>query len=250
MHTICDITANATRLPPNFFGLPFGIVSTISNKHKKQFNTIHLNQTMAENTHVCLDGSTELAPRTGTSLLLKQNQRLRIIDPLGKQVSDLAAYNAADIRETLSNGRTFDYAGKIYLTTGDKLYSNRSNPLLSIVEDTVGRHDFLMTPCSSDTFRLRYPDQEPHHGCFGNLAFALERYGIEKDGIPSPFNCFMNVPVDGVTGKMRIEAPLSKAGDYVDFVAEMDLIVAITACSAPRSNDGVMKPIRYRVFDA
>jgi uncharacterized protein YcgI (DUF1989 family) len=58
----------------------------------------------------------------------------------------------------------------------------------------------------------------------------------------------MNVRVDGVTGEMSIEAPLSKAGDYIDFVAEMDLIVAVTACSAPRSNDGVMKPIRYRVF--
>jgi uncharacterized protein YcgI (DUF1989 family) len=205
---------------------------------------------MADETHLCPDGSTELAPRTGTSLLLKKHQRLRIIDPLGKQVSDIAAYNALDIRETLSNGRTFDYAGKIYLTTGDKLYSNRSNALLSIAEDTVGRHDFLMTPCSRDTFRLRYPDQEPHHGCFGNLAFALEKYGIEADGIPSPFNCFMNVTVDGTTGKMSIQAPLSKAGDYVDFVAEMDLIVAITACSAPRSNDGVMKPIRYRVFES
>lgn len=205
---------------------------------------------MSEETRLCPDGSIELAPRTGTSLILKRGQRLRIIDPRGKQVSDLAAYNATDIRETLSNGRTFDYAGKIYLTTGDKLYSNRSNPLLSIAEDSVGRHDFLMTPCSRDTFRLRYPDQEPHPGCFGNLAFALERHGIEADGIPSPFNCFMNVPVDGVTGKMSIEAPLSKAGDYVDFVAEMDLIVGITACSAPRSNDGVMKPIRYRVFDS
>jgi uncharacterized protein YcgI (DUF1989 family) len=205
---------------------------------------------MAESTHVCPDGSTELAPRTGTSLLLKKHQRLRIIDPQGKQVSDLAAYNATDVRETLSNGRTFDYAGKIYLTTGDKLYSNRSNALLTISHDTVGRHDFLMTPCSRDTFRLRYPDQEPHHGCFGNLAFVLERHGIEPDGISSPFNCFMNVPVDGATGEMRIEAPLSKAGDYVDFVAEMDLIVGITACSAPRSNDGVMKPIRYRVFDS
>ena len=205
---------------------------------------------MSEDLRTCPDGSTELAPRTGTSLLLAKGQRLRITDPLGRQVSDLAAYNAADVRETLSNGRTFDYAGKIYLTTGDKLYSNRSNPLLTIVEDTVGRHDFLMTPCSADTFRLRYPDQEPHHGCFGNLAFALERHGIGRDGIPSPFNCFMNVRVDGVTGEMSIEAPLSKAGDYVDFVAEMDLIVAVTACSAPRSNDGVMKPVRYRVFDS
>lgn len=205
---------------------------------------------MAEDYRTCEDGSIELAPRTGTSLILKKGQRLRIIDPQGKQVSDIAAYNATDIRETLSNGRTFDYAGKIYLTTGDKLYSNRSNALLSIAHDTVGKHDFLMTPCSRDTFRLRYPDQEAHHGCFGNLAFALERHGIAADSIPSPFNCFMNVPVDGETGKMSIRPPLSKAGDHVDFVAEMDLIVGITACSAPRSNDGVLKPIRYRVFDS
>lgn len=204
---------------------------------------------MAEDHQTCSDGSTELAPRTGTSFLIKKGQRLRIIDPQGKQVSDVAAYNASDIRETLSNGRTFDYAGKIYLTTGDKLYSNRSNPLLSIVQDTVGRHDFLMTPCSKDTFRLRYPDQEPHHGCFGNLAFALQRHGISEDNIPSPFNCFMNVPIDGETGKLTIKAPLTQAGDYIEFVAEIDLIIGVTACSAPRSNDGVLKPIRYRVFD-
>lgn len=205
---------------------------------------------MAEDYHTCPDGSVELAPRTGTSFPLKKNQRLRIIDPQGKQVSDILAYNAADTRETLSNGRTFDYAGKIYLTTGDKLYSNRSNALLSIAEDTVGRHDFLMTPCSSDTFRLRYPEQEPHHGCFGNLAFALQRHGIAEDSIPSPFNCFMNVPIDGETGKLEIKAPISKAGDHIDFVAEMDLIVTVTACSAPRSNDGVCKPVRYLVLDA
>lgn len=106
-----------------------------------------------------------------------------------------------------------------------------------------------MTPCSKDTFRLRYPDQEPHHGCFGNLAYALERHGIAEDNIPSPFNCFMNVPIDGETGKLTIRAPITKAGDHIDFRAEMDLIVAVTACSAPRSNDGVMKPIRYRIID-
>lgn len=205
---------------------------------------------MSENCQILPDGSTELAPRTGTSLTLTKGQTLRIIDPQGKQVSDILAYNATDTSETLSNGRTFDYAGKIYLTTGSTLYSNRSNPLLSIVQDTVGRHDFLMTPCSKDTFRLRYPEQEPHHGCFGNLAFALQKYGIAEDAIPSPFNCFMNVPIDGETGQLTIKAPLSKAGDHIDFVAEMDLIVAVTACSAPRSNDGICKPIRYRVMDA
>ena len=61
----------------------------------------------------------------------------------------------------LSAGRTIDYASRIYLTTGDPLYSNRSNVMLDIVEDEVGRHDFLLTPCSKDTFRIIYGDSRP-----------------------------------------------------------------------------------------
>lgn len=202
---------------------------------------------MAEETHLRENGIIELSPRTGTAFELKKGERLSIIDPRGKQVSDLLAFNAADTKETLSNGRTFDYADKIYLTTGDPLYSNRSNVLLRIVEDTVGRHDFLLTPCSRDTFRVIYGDRNPPPGCFGNFAYVLKRYGVEEDAIPCAFNCFMNVPVDGNTGRFMVEPPVSKAGDYIDFVAEMDLVVAITACSAPKSNGGTFKPIQYRI---
>lgn len=205
---------------------------------------------MAEQTRVLENGIVELAPRTGTSFKLGKGQRLSIIDPVGQQVADILAYNAYDTRESLSNGRSFDYAGKIYFTTGDCLYSNRSNALLRVLEDTVGRHDFLFTPCSKDTFRIKFPDQQPHHGCFGNFAHALKRYGIEEDSIPEPFNCFMNVRVDGDTGKIEVKAPTTKAGDHIDFIAEMDLVIAVTACSAARSNAGTFKPIHYRVTES
>ena len=202
---------------------------------------------MAEDIKTLENGVVELAPRTGTSLILRKGERLSIIDPHGEQVSDIAAFNATDVREKLSNGRTFDYNKKIYLTTGDVIYSNRSNAMLRIVEDTVGRHDFLFTPCSKATFRILYGDEYTRHGCFENLALALEKFGVEEDNIQSPFNCFMNVPIDGKTGRITVEPPLSKPGDHIDFVAEMDLVVAITACSAPRSNAGSFKPIQYRV---
>ncbi len=110
-------------------------------------------------------------------------------------MADLLAFSAADVREVISNGRTFDYEETIRLTTGNRLWSNRSNPMLEIVEDTVGSHDFLLTPCSEATFRHFYPDQPVHRGCFGNLAEALAPYGIEPDTIPCAFNLFMNVPV-------------------------------------------------------
>ena len=189
----------------------------------------------------------EIPPRSGTAFRLPAGQRLTVIDPRGEQVADLLAFSAADTREVLSSGRTLDYASRIYLTTGDPLYSNRSRIMLRIIADTVGRHDFLLTPCSKDTFRIIYGDTDPHRGCFGNLAAALEPYGIAEDRIPVAFNCFMNVPIDATTGELRVEPPLSKAGDHITFVAEMDLIIGLTACSALQSNNGSFKPIQFRI---
>jgi uncharacterized protein YcgI (DUF1989 family) len=189
----------------------------------------------------------EIPERSGVAFRLARGETLVVIDPRGEQVADLLAFNAHDVGEVISSGRTLDYASRIYLTTGDKVYSNRSNIMLEIVSDTVGRHDFLLTPCSADTFRLLYDDPAPHRGCFGNLAAALEPYGIAPDGIPTAFNCFMNVPVDGATGELKVLPPLSKPGDHIAFRAEIDLIIGLTACSAPDSNGGSFKPIQFRI---
>lgn len=189
----------------------------------------------------------EISPRTGAAFRLKKGQRLRVIDPQGEQVSDMLAFNAEDVQEVISSGRTLDYASKLFLSTGDPLYSNRSRIMLRIIEDTVGRHDFLLTPCSADTFRIIYGDAHPHHGCFGNLAQALAPYGIAPDQIPVAFNIFMNVQVNGETGELRVDPPKSRAGDHILFEADMDLIVALTACSALQSNNYAFKPIHYAV---
>lgn len=189
----------------------------------------------------------EIPPRSGDAFRMAKGDSLTVIDPRGRQVADLLAFNADDLDEVISSGRTLDYAETIRLTTGHKLYSNRSRVMLEIVEDQVGMHDFLLTPCSVDTFDHFYPDLPRHRGCFGNLAAALEPYGVTPDRIPVAFNCFMNVPIDGATGKLEVLPPLSKAGDYIRFVAHMDLVIGLTACSAPASNGGSFKPIEYRV---
>ncbi|RIX32138.1 DUF1989 domain-containing protein [Sphingomonas edaphi] len=194
-------------------------------------------------------GRQSIPPRSGTAFRLSAGDTLWVIDPEGVQVADLLAYNANDVREVISNGRTFDYAETIKLTTGHVLYSNRSRPMLTIVEDTVGTHDFLLTPCSKATFEHFYPGQPVHRGCFGNLAEALAPYGISEDDIPVAFNCFMNVPV-GADGAITVQPPLSKAGDFLRLRAEMDLIIGLTACSAYASNGGSFKPIDYEVEQA
>ena len=188
-----------------------------------------------------------IPPRSGTAFTLAAGQTLTVIDPLGGQVADLLAVSREDVREMISSGRSLDYAETIYLTTGHQLYSNRSRVMLEIIEDTVGRHDFLLTPCSEATFRLCYDNEPPHQGCHGNLHQALAPYGVGEDDIPVAFNCFMNVPVDGATGTFKVLPPLSKSGDHIRFKARMDLIIGLTACSAPASNGGSFKPIEYAI---
>jgi uncharacterized protein len=190
--------------------------------------------------------TTRIAPRTGTAFTMRAGQTLTVTDPMGRQVADLLAFNLHDIGEVISSGRTLDYQSRLYLTTGDTLWSNRSHPMLDIVEDTVGRHDFLLTPCSRDTFRIIYGHKEPHRGCFGNLAAALAPYGVTEDMIPVAFNCFMNVPVRP-DGSFDVLPPLSTAGDYIRFEAKMDLLIGLTACSALQSNGGSFKPIDWEV---
>jgi uncharacterized protein YcgI (DUF1989 family) len=190
---------------------------------------------------------TIIPPRTGVAFGLKKGQRLRVVDIEGEQVSDLVCYNLNNKAEYLSSGRTIDYAETIFLTKGHPFYSNRSNIMFRIVEDTVGRHDFLLTPCSADTFRIIYGHEQPHRGCLGNLAGALEEYGITADAIPVSFNIFMQVTIDGITGKVSVLPPKSKAGDYIILEIEMDLIVGLTACSAEMSNNYSFKPIGYSV---
>jgi uncharacterized protein len=121
--------------------------------------------------------------------------------------------------------------------------------MFSILEDRVGKHDFLLTPCSPETFEILYEDHEGYHpSCLENLTKNLQRFGILQDDIPTAFNVFMNVDILP-SGELKIGPPLSKPGDFVDLRAEMDLAVGITACSAEKSNNHSFKPIDLEVHE-
>lgn len=183
----------------------------------------------------------------GVAFKLKKNKRLRVIDPNGRQVSDLFCVNALDPQEYLSSGRSIDYADKIFLTKGDILYSNRSFEMLRIIEDNCGRHDFLLTPCSLRMFQIISKSNNWHPSCHENLAINLAKFEIPADRISTTFNIFMNVTV-APDGRIEILAPLSKPGSSILFEAQMDLIVGLTACSHEETNAGICKSIQYEII--
>lgn len=186
--------------------------------------------------------------QSGVAFKLKKGQQLKVIDPSGEQVSDMVLFNALDPKEKLSSGKTLDFEESILITKGNHLWSNRSRKMMRILEDTNGRNDFLLAPCSPETFQIMYQMKEYHPSCFENLYTNLEPYGIKPDDIPTAFNIFMNVQFSP-DGKLSVDPPLSQAGDYVLLEAQMDLIVGLTACSAEDSNNGSFKPIDYEILD-
>ena len=189
----------------------------------------------------------QIAPQTGVAFTVQKGQFIRIIDVDGEQVADLVCFARQNTEESLSSGRSIDYNEKLFLSLGDILYSSRSNPMLCITRDPVGKHDFLFAPCSQEMFRRTYGTTEEHPNCLDNLTDALNPYGIRAFQIPTPFNIFMNVAITAA-GRVTVQPTLSKAGDYIDLRSKMDLIVAVSACSAGKCNNYRCTPIRVEIY--
>jgi uncharacterized protein YcgI (DUF1989 family) len=175
-------------------------------------------------------GLIEIAPKSAHALLLRAGQLLRVVDLEGSQVADLVAYNAVEPSEHFSQGFTRMNNDKVGVIVGDRLYSNLNTPMLRVEDDTVGVHDMLYPPCNAFFYEHVF-GIAGKTGCREHLASALAEFGIGHERVTDPFNVFMNTTVDG-SGATVIHRPRSGPGDHLDLRAEMDLIVAVSACAA------------------
>jgi uncharacterized protein len=188
-----------------------------------------------------------VAAGSGAGLRLKRGEQLRIIDIEGGQTGDLVAFSA-DGRHRLSSGRTFDYGGKIYVSTGDSLWSDRSERMLTIIADDVGKHDLLYAPCSIEMYRLQYGATEYHANCYDNLCAAFRELGIEPEPLPSSLNFFMNADVQA-DGRLSLLPPRTRVGAAITLRAEMDLLIALSSCPTSTCNAGAsIRPLGFEVF--
>jgi uncharacterized protein YcgI (DUF1989 family) len=190
----------------------------------------------------------QLRPGEGIAVEVKTGQLLQISAVKGRQVADFVAFNLADRAEYLSTAVTRAKNSSIMLQNGMKLYSNRRNALMEIVEDTVGRHDMLFAACDP----RRYKDDfglDDHPSCRVALTTALTDYGVGYDQIPDPINWFMNVSILQ-RGELEIRESLAERNDYVLLSALMDVVAAVSACPQDQNatNAGVPSEILVRVY--
>lgn len=188
--------------------------------------------------------------REYTSLILHRGETLRVIDLEGKQVADLVALSLKDKGEKLSCVYSNVLNGAWKLTKNHVLYTNRARPMFTLTEDTVGLHYSGGGFCSKEVNAIRYNDPEMRN-CADNLTQAFKPHGIERKDFDFDccFNIFMNLTYQ-VDGSMKLQEPLSKAGDYIDLRAEMDSVVAISNCPQDRNpcNGFNPTPLRIQTF--
>jgi uncharacterized protein YcgI (DUF1989 family) len=171
----------------------------------------------------------EIPARKGKAVRVRRGQRVKVINTKGQQVVDTWAFNAEDLREFMSMEHARVAIGRIIPAVGDALVTNRRRPILTLVEDTSGGiHDTLFAACD----RWRYEVlgcTEYHDNCTDNLRSGLKELQLEPPETPAPLNLFMNIPViDG--NRVEVRPPVSTPGSYVTLRAEMDCIVAFSAC--------------------
>jgi len=181
---------------------------------------------------------------------VRRGETFRIVDLEGNQAVDTLFYNADDTHEHYSAQNTIQAQGRIYLTTGSVLLSNRGRPMLRIEDDTCGRHDTLGGACSSESNTVRYALEKRYmHSCRDSFLLALARHdhGMTKRDLPSNINFFMNVPVTP-EGGLRFADGISAAGRHVELIALMDTLVLISNCPQLNNPCNAYNPTPIRVI--
>lgn len=167
--------------------------------------------------------------RKGVAAHVSKGRVVTVINTHGSQVVDTWAFRADDLSEFMSMEHSRGAMQKVNPRKGDTLRSNRRRPMLTMVDDTSGGvHDTLIAAC--DRYRYEQLGHVGHHdNCTDNLHAALAALGLAPPETPSPLNLFMNIPIDG-EGAIAFSAPVSTPGSYVSLRAEMDLVIAFSAC--------------------
>ena len=188
--------------------------------------------------------------RKGKAAFARKGQHVRVINTHGNQVVDTWAFNRADPKEFLSLEHTRAQTQSLFWKVGDALVTNRRRPILTIVADTSpGIHDSLCAACDRYRYEL-LGCTEYHDNCTDNLHAAMTELGVREPETPSPWNLFMNIPVGD--GRIQFLPTVSKPGDYIEVRAEMDCIVAFSACPQDIVPINGGKPVEahFAVFDA
>src|SRR2546425_4053631 len=177
--------------------------------------------------------------RSGRAWPVRAGQLFRIVAAEGPQVADLNVWNLDNPRERFWAARTRQLH-RAHLTTFDRLWSCLPylRPMLTITRDSIqygrdadggGGHDLLGTRCDPYVHKLLNHGEEFDLCCHSNLVRAVAPYHLTELDVHDVLNVFQ---VTGLTadGRYWVKPSPAKAGDFIEFFAEIDVLCAISLC--------------------
>jgi uncharacterized protein YcgI (DUF1989 family) len=174
-------------------------------------------------------GLITIPARKGKAAIVEKGKRIRVVNTHGTQVVDFWAFNVKDPREFMSMEHCHTSLLRVIPRVGDGLVTNKRRAILTILEDTSpGIHDTVIAAC--DRYRYELLGCKTYHdNCTDNLAAGMAELGMTPPETPAPLNLFMNIPIRG-DGSLSFDPGVCKPGDAITFRAEMDCVVAFSAC--------------------
>ena len=180
----------------------------------------------------------EIPARGGRAFQVSKGSVLRVTCYEGPQVGDMIMFNSQKSEERFWGARTRVIHGG-HLSVGDRLWSTppSTRPMMTIIADTLSNrqnpngtkpHDLLFCRCDSRHYEINFGDANLPN-CQSNLAAAIGPWGLCEVDVHDPLNLFMSTGLNE-EGKPYYLPSVSQKGDYVEFVAEIDCLVAISAC--------------------
>jgi len=162
---------------------------------------------------------------------LNRGARLRLIDSDGDSCLSMLVFNAERPIERLNIADTLKVQWNAYLGQGRLLLSDMGKVLMSIVEDTSGRHDAFCGASNAASNAARYGDGAnwgPHPNARDRFLLATAKFGLGRKDIHACMNWFKGITVEA-DGTTRFDGA-APAGARVTLRAEMDVIVMLANC--------------------
>lgn len=186
-------------------------------------------------------------------VIVKKGQVLRIMDLEGNQGLDFLCFNEHDTEERYNLAHSIKKAATLNLTKGHVLYSDAARAMMTIIEDTCGHNDTIAGCCTEQTNWLFYGKNDSKTSCRANFLGMMKKYGLGRRDLVGNLNFFCIVPIapDMSIPELTFANAPSKAGDFIDLRAEMDLICLISNC--PQMNNmcsgGRPSPLQVTVWE-
>jgi uncharacterized protein YcgI (DUF1989 family) len=191
---------------------------------------------------------------SGKAVAVDKGQLIKITDVKGQQVGDLFAILRADPEMYLCTFRSRTTNRKLFPAVGEQFVTLERQPVLKFLSDhSPGVHDMLYATCDRNTYKLRGAGDD-HPNCNDNFLNAVREIGLTHfKWAPGPVNIFQNTPVNP-DGTLSSGKGLTEAGDFLEFRAELDIYLVLTACSydlpGSQINGGKSSPLLIEVFEA